>query len=358
MSAFNGQMLRLARQFRGFQQRELAEKIGVDAAILSRAENDALVPSDAVISKCAEALSFPLSFFEVDYNPSGLPLSFHSQFRKKQSVSQREIDRVLADANIRALHLRALMPSIVFDPALPLPHFDPGEYRNDCREIAGLVRRTWALPSGPLLNLTDLMEQAGIFVFHSDLEKIDVDGLTLRLAGLPPIVVINKHMPADRMRFTLAHELGHIVMHSIPSLDMEAQANEFASALLMPKADLRPYFSGIKVDLALLARLKPEWRVSMAALLKTSSDLKFIGPGQAQLLWRTFSAKRYRLQEPSELDFPIEKTSLDRSLLDSHTNGLGYSLDDLASTMKIYAQDICKMYNLPLPRNGLRLVST
>ncbi|MDG4905986.1 XRE family transcriptional regulator [Mesorhizobium sp. WSM4898] len=358
MPGFNGAMLRLARQFRGFHQKELADRIGVDAAILSRAENGALQPSQAVIESCAEALSVRTTFFEKNYHPSGLPLSFHPMWRKRQSVSQREVDRVLAGANIRAMHLRELMPSIIFEPELKLPQYEPGEYGRDCREIAKLVRRAWGIPAGPLINLTDYVERAGIFVFHSDLEKIDVDGLTLRLAGLPPIVVLNANLPADRMRFTLAHELAHLVMHSVPSpSEMENEANEFASGLLIPADDIRPYFKGRRIDLQLVARLKPEWRVSMAALLFAAGELGYVGPGQKQLLWKRYSAMGYKSRgEPQELNFPVEPTTLNRRLIDAHINELGYSLDDLGNLFALWPDDICTMYGLEKPRGGLRLV--
>lgn len=357
MPTFNGHMLRLARQFRGFHQKELADRVGVDAAILSRAENGALEPSEAVINKCADALSVRPAFFFLSHHPSGLPLSFHPMFRKRQSVSQREIDRVLAAANIRAMHLRVLMPSVIFEPELKIPQYEPGEYGNGSPEIAKLVRRAWGIPAGPLVDLTSYVERAGIFVFHADLEKIDVDGLTLRLTGLPPIIVLNGNLPSDRMRFTLAHELAHLVMHTVPSPEMEKEANEFASRLLIPADDIRPYFKGRRIDLPLLARLKPEWRVSMAALLFAADELGYVGPGQKQTLWKTYSAKGYKRNgEPPELDFPVEQTTLDRHLIDTHLNDLRYSLDDLAELFALPTDDVCSMYGLKKPHGGLRLV--
>ena len=80
--------------------------------------------------------------------------------------------------------------------------------------------------------------------------------------------MLNRNHPADRMRFTLAHELGHIVMHRFPTINMEREADEFAACLLVPTNDIKTYFfAARKVDLRLLAALKPEWRVSMASLL-------------------------------------------------------------------------------------------
>lgn len=352
-------MLRLARQFRGFQQKELAERARVDAAIVSRAENGAVVPSDRVIRRLAEELSVAETFFGFTFQPIGLPISYHAMWRKRQSVSQKETDRVLADANMRGLHLRRMLPSISFEPELTIPKIEPGEYGNDCREIARLVRRAWSMPTGPIGNLTEYIERAGIFVFHVDLEKnVDVDSLTLRLAGLPPVIILNSRMPADRMRFSLAHELGHLVMHPIPTPDMEKQANEFASELLIPQADIRPYFAGRRVDMKRLAQLKPEWRVSVAALLYAAGDIKAIGPGQSQSLWRQYSALRYKtIGEPPELNFPVEKPSLGGFLVRAHIGDLGYSFAEMTELLGVPEDDIRSMYDLPLPKRGLRLVN-
>lgn len=355
---FNGAMLRLARQYRGFHQKEMAEAIGVDAAILSRAENDALVPAEHVIEKCAEHLGVPPAFFREQFHPTGVPLSFHPMWRKRQSVSQRDVDRVLAGANIRSFHLRRLLQSVELKPDLPLPRLEPGEYDNDCRKIALLVRRAWGAPSGPLINLTSFVERTGVFVFHLDLEHVDVDGLTVRVPGTPPCIFLNKHLTADRMRFTLAHEFGHLVMHRVPTPEMEKQAHEFSSGLLIPADDIRPYFKGARrIDLTLLAHLKPQWRVSMQSLLFAASDLGYIGPGQAQTLWKIFSANRYRLREPPELDFPQEETTLDRRLIEAHLSDLGYTMEELAQALVFRVEDVAELYGLPKPRNGLRVVS-
>lgn len=359
MPEFNGAMLRLARQFRGFQQKELAERSRVDAAIISRAENGAVVPSEGVVSRLAHELNVPESLFGFAFQPIGLPISYHPMWRKRQSVSQKETDRVLADANMRGLHLRRMLPSVGFEPELIIPRIEPGEYGGDCREIARLVRRAWGMPAGPLINLTEYVERAGIFVFHVDLEKnVDVDGLTLRLPGLPPVIILNSRMPADRMRFSLAHELAHLVMHPVPTPEIEKQANEFASELLIPSIDIRACFIGRKIDMKLFAQLKPEWRVSMAALLYAAGEINAIGPGQSQTLWRQYSSLRYKsVGEPPELNFPVEKPSLGAFLVRAHIDDFGYSFAEMTELLGLPEDDIRAMYDLPLPRRGLRLVN-
>jgi Zn-dependent peptidase ImmA (M78 family) len=147
-------------------------------------------------------------------------------------------------------------------PKRDIPKLDLDEYEGDIERIAALVRAHWLLPAGPLGNLTAALEVAGCIVVHSDMQGSAISGVTVSVAGIPPLILLNKDQPADRMRFTLAHELGHMVLHRFPGPNMEREANEFASALLMPARDIRGGLSG-RLDLRRLAALKADWRVSM-----------------------------------------------------------------------------------------------
>jgi len=122
---------------------------------------------------------------------------------------------------------------------------------------AAVVRAHWLIPNGPLPNLTAAVERAGAVVVHSPLNGSAVSGITISVPGLLPIVLLNSEQPADRMRFTLAHEIGHLVMHRFPNPDMERQASDFASALLMPATEIKHALSA-RLDLRRLAALKPE----------------------------------------------------------------------------------------------------
>src|SRR5260221_2966706 len=127
--------------------------------------------------------------------------------------------------------------------------------------------------------------------------------MRLRVPGQPPLVLLNGQHPADRMRFTLAHELGHLVMHRFPTAEMEEEANEFASALLMPATDIKEAFAGRRISLELLAALKPEWKVAMQALLMRAKSLGYVDSNQNRYLWQRIIARGWRLREPPELEF-------------------------------------------------------
>jgi Zn-dependent peptidase ImmA (M78 family) len=119
-----------------------------------------------------------------------------------------------------------------------------------------------------------------------------VSGVTFSIPGAPPLIVVNQTQPSDCMRFTLCHELAHVIMHRFPTPNMEEEADAFASAFLVPTEDFKPYVAGRKVDLRLLAALKPEWRVSMAALVFAARRAGAINDTQAATFGSSLRFKR------------------------------------------------------------------
>ena len=237
MSA-NGEMLRLARQRIGLRQVDAAPRLGIEQPLLSRMENGVAEITDEVLIRAERVYGLPKSFYYLTDPVLGAPVSVHPMWRRKADVSARELDAVVAELNIRVIHLRRFLESVEVAHSADVPRLDIDRYENP-EEIAGIVRAHWKIPRGPILNLTALVERAGILVVHSPLSGASVSGVTFSAPGVPPLVVLNIDQPADRMRFSLAHELGHLVMHRFPSPEMEREAHEFAAALLMPAEEIR-----------------------------------------------------------------------------------------------------------------------
>lgn len=355
----NANLLRVARQLRGLQQGDAAQRLGISQAMLSRIENGLSGFSDDLMDRAAAAYELPRSFFTQTDTVFGAPVSVHPMWRKRASVNTRELDQIVAELNIRLMHLRRLLQAVEIESTYLIPSH-PAEDDEDVARIAGLVRAQWQMPAGPVRDLTRTIEAAGIVVVHSDMAGSAIDGVTYAVAGLPPLIVLNITQPADRMRFTLAHELGHLVMHRRqPTRLMEDQANEFASIFLMPTADIRPYFSR-RIDLRLLAELKPFWRVSMASLLMRARSLGLLAYNQERYLWQQFSMAKIRQSEPPELDFPREKASVLPDLIEAHIRQLGYSIADLASMLHLQPAELNRLYGLSIAvqpaRPQLRIV--
>ncbi|QND51690.1 ImmA/IrrE family metallo-endopeptidase [Phyllobacterium sp. 628] len=347
----NGAMLRIARQNKGFLQIDAGRRLDIDQSLLSRIENGMVEAREDFLARAAQVYEVPRSFFYLTDTIYGAPVSVHPMWRKKADVSARELDAVVAELNIRAMHVRRLLEAVEFAHTSELPRMDVDDY-GDPDRIASLLRAHWKMPSGPVANLTDLVESSGILVAHSTLGGASISGVTFAPPGLPPLIVLNQDQPADRMRFTLAHELGHLVMHRFPSPDMENEANQFASAFLMPERDIRPYFRGRKIDLALLASLKPEWKVAMQAILMRASSLKELSPNQSQYLWKQISARKLRLREPPELDFPREMPTVLNRIFDMHSTGLNYSDEELANLLHVWQSHLDRYFGRQTKPDG------
>lgn len=356
---FNGEMFRLGRQFRGLTQKEFAEGVGAEPSTVSRVENGVTQPTVEMGEKAATLLALPVEFFRQPERPYGLPMSVHPMWRAKAAVPQYMIDQALAELNLRIMHIRRLIRSVEYEPVLTLPEIDVAAAGGHPAEVAALVRRAWMMPAGPVVELTQWVERAGCFVIHTELPDSAMSGVTLRVPDMRPCIFLNKAMPADRLRHTLAHELGHLIMHRYPSEDMEREANAFAAAFLMPANDIRPVFTGKKVDLRLFAALKPEWRVSMQSLLYRAATLGFVNDNQARYLWQQFNTKKLKFREPPELDFEPEKPTLVTKLFALHMETLGYTIADMAAVVAMYEADIKTLYGIGEPglkRPMLRIV--
>lgn len=341
---FNPELLRIVRQFRGFGQTALAKMASLSQGTLSKIEAGLLEPNEEMVSNLAKVLNFPVSIFYETYKPFGLPLSVHPMYRKNSSIGKRAIEQLEAELNIRLFNSMKLVKAIEFEEDLPLPFLSLDIYETP-EKVAELLRRTWLIPNGPLKNLTDYVERAGCLVFHCDFSQEGVSGVTIKVPGLNPCIFIDKNMPSDRQRFTLAHELGHAIMHKLPSENMEDEANRFASALLMPSKDIRPYLTG-KITLEKLATLKLVWKVSMNALLKTAEREGLLTPSQKKYLWIQMTKNGYRTKEPVELDFPKEKAVTIDQIFEYYREDLGYSIDELSILLQTPKEDIDSLYSL------------
>lgn len=335
----NPKMITLARESRGLTQSDLANELGVTQGKLSKIEQDLLPVSDETLAELSSFLNYPKNFFHKPDTVCGHAINLH---RKRSALPQKTLRKIDAHLNIRKLHLHTLLDDIEITgngvPECPVAEHGSPE------EVALHIRKLWKVPDGPVENMTNLLEKAGCIVVHCDFESQMIDGVSVRNKDLPPVIFVNKDIPGDRLRFTLAHELGHLVMHTVPSPDAENEADKFASELLMPAKQIMLNFAGSRVDLMKLAGLKPVWKVSMAALLVRAGKLGFLTDRQSQYLWMQFSKAGYRTKEPAQLDIPQERPRLLNEIVKVHLEEISKTHDVLAELLGINESEFAQMY--------------
>lgn len=347
---FNRELLSVARDARKMTQTVLASRAGVTQAALSMVENGLYQPSENFVEQISSVLNYPKHFFYQQDQVYGLP-PYH-YFRRKK-LSAKMLSAIIAEINIRTIHIRRLLKSVDFEAPKSVPQYDIEMLGVSPSEIARRIREYWLLPRGPIKNLTSCIESSGCIIVMCNLGSYGAfDAVSVRHDMLPPLIFIDRMMPSDRFYFTLAHEFGHLVMHTVPLDDktMEEQAHEFASNLLMPREDILAYLSDI--SLSRLARVKPLWKVAISALIKRASDLNLMSSYEARDLWMQYSKAGYRKKEPAEFD-KTEPTTL-LNFVRYHMDELRYKALDMANMLCLHEEEFQRMY---LPRPRLRLVT-
>lgn len=336
LSKVNHSMITLAREARGLTQKQLAEALGVKQATISKIENGSLNVSEDILSALQETLSYPVKFFTDDNNIYPLPLRF---YRKHKTLSNSLLNVIKANLNLRRIQIQKLLSSIEL-PESNLIYLDVEDV-GSAKEIANVVREKWRVPRGPIKNLTELIEDNGIIIVHVDIETAKFSGVTISTDNNSHIIFINGNMSGDRMRFTLAHELGHIIMHSNSFSELiEDEANQFASEFLMPSEDIKNQF--FKLNLEKLANLKRFWKVSMQALLKRAEHLGKITERYSRYLWMQMGKFGYRTTEPIEIE--REKPTLLQEIIRVHLDELDYTLDEVSNLTYCLKHEFVHLY--------------
>jgi len=340
---FNPYMIIVAREARKYNQAKLADELNISQAKLSRIEAEFLDIDEELLLKIANKLNFPLSFFYEPSIPIDTELKLH---RKRAALKKQDVSCVGAYTHIFDINISKLLNSVEVDSNIPsnftLEEFDTPE------DIAIALRQYWQVPKGPIHNLTELIEKAGIFIAELDYDDRMFDGVSFYNRDSVPIIVINSNLPPDRDRFTKAHELGHIIMHKIPTANADEEANLFASEFLMPEKDIKDELKDL--SFYALPRLKPKWKVSMQAFIKRASDLNTIDKNREKSLWVQVSRAKYRICEP-DLGIPKEKPCLLKQIIEIHLKSLGYTKKQLQEYFSISQNDFEYLYNLESQSN-------
>jgi Zn-dependent peptidase ImmA (M78 family)/transcriptional regulator with XRE-family HTH domain len=337
----NSAMIVLARESHGLTQSELAKRIDVPQSTLSKMESGQIdVPSN-VLAALAKELKYPEKFFFQTFEvyPAGMHLYL---YRKHKTLPAKDLSRITALMNIYRSHVKYLLNAAEVEYK-PVPEHDIDEF-GSIAEIARAVRQQAGLPSGPIENLTTVLEDMGIVVVPFNPGTRMFAGASMLSEKPNYVVVANSQMPGDRWRWTLAHELGHMVMHHTPTANMEAEADEFAAEFLMPSREISQYLTDLNVGQ--LASLKRYWKVSMFAILSHARRLGCISERQQRtLIMKLAKAHITRTKEPPELNIPRETPTLLNELIEFHDKELRYDVEQLADLLNINVRDLNQKYN-------------
>ena len=314
----SGERLKFAREFRALTQTELARQIGIAQPTVAQIEGGFKQPSIPVLESLALKTGFPLAFFRQG-PPPDFPLG-SLLFRSQAAFTSRERSRAFRHSQL-AYEIYGVVKGLLA-PRLKLPDMRlPKLSGVAIKEAASLTRDALGIPPDqPIANLTHAAESAGVLVFMlpAAIEKGDAFSAWVGANTDVPMIAIGAGAPGDRIRMSMAHELGELVLHHTlrGRLDeMEREACQFAAELLMPEDAIRPELIA-PITLTQVARLKPRWKVSIQALIRRAYELQVITRRQYTYLFEQLSTLGWRLREPDNLNVAVERARGLRKLIE------------------------------------------
>lgn len=331
--------LTFARQLKGISMVDLSVLLKVSRQAVSNWEKGNRSPDFLTIRKISETLGVSYKFLTTQYSfqahdsmtlfrsKMAVPKKIKTSFERKIEIYGRLLDDLSRFVTLPSFSLERLLPIT--------PDFCILD-DNLIEEKAYDARNSLHITNGPIANVTALLERAGIYIVFVNEPGSGVNALTKMINGRYLILLNIDNQSAVRIRFSLAHELGHILLHSAYSEKvlqnreiykrLEVEANAFASCFLMP-ADgfildvVRPTLGG-------LTQIKPHWKVAIQAMAVRLFQLGIIDSGQEVLIFKEISRKYSRKAEPYdfgknkiEIEFP---TLINAALIFLNKNAVEY----------------------------------
>lgn len=366
---FNGERLKAARIYRGLTVAELAEKLELQRQTVSMYENDKIKnPDFNTITTMSKVLGFPKKFF---YEQNTIDVKNGSTyFRALLTSSKKYRNEQIQRIDFLVILYRYLSDYVEF-PETKLPTIQ----NLAPEEAAKQLREFWGLGDKPIDNIVYLVEQNGLIVtsFDSGTESIDAFSQMITIDNSEKFLIgySNNKNTAARIHFDIAHELGHILMHEwsedIETLSREEfkakekEANEFASAFLLPKEAFLSDIGNFADNITYYIELKKKWKVSISAMIRRSFSLGLIDYDTYQYMMRTMQKKGIMKREPLDDKLYTAKPSLLKTsismLLDHGVFSPKEFLDELSFDYNLSLESYEVESLLGLPDGTLKVVN-
>lgn len=303
MNQLFAERFKSARLLSGYSLQDLAVKLEnkVTRQALYRYERGEVVPGSEMLALLCEALNVKPDFF---FRTTQVQLD-HIEFRKLKISAKEEtrIEEETRDYLSRYLELEEIL-GIHEDFVHPLEDFPEVSTAEQVDDAAQLVREVWKLGEVALPNIAELLEDHAIKVVELNADKA-FSGLQTFANGNIPVIAYNKNEvnKPDRVRFTLLHELGHLLLKFPDSLTFnqkERLCHQFAGAMLLPKNVIRKELGTHRnrLDLHELGHVKQQYGISMQAIVMRANVLEIVSRFFTKQFFDSFTENNWRIDEP------------------------------------------------------------
>ena len=326
--------IKQARVSRGYSMADLGNLVGVSRQAISKYEIGTYTPTEAVLSRIASVLRYEISFFRKPL-PSDAASPSTVFFRSRRSTTKKSKEAAKEKIAIFQEIDKYLRQFVSF-PKVNLPtidyHFTYEQLNiQQIEEFAMAVRNNWGLGNAPIVNLTNVFQKNGIMISVMKLNNKKIDAFSVWKDAIPYIFLSSEKYSDVRLRFTLAHELGHLLLHAnyineeeiqtkVIFDKIEKEADLCAAALLLPATTFSNDIYSTSIDHFI--NLKKKWKASIGSMIYRCQDLDLLTENQIKYLKDQMSYNHYWKSEPLDNIIPLEQPFAHKQafdlILDNH----------------------------------------
>lgn len=276
-----------ARKLKLLSQQEVAEGIGVSKQMISKYEKGLSIPNSSKLIKLANLLQQKTDYFFRAYKVKLGEVNFRkkTRFSKKRQDSLKELIKIKLENYLwleETLSIDSSFKNIIQNNNI--------NSINDIEKVVMKLRKHWDIGMDPVHNIIQILEDNEIKVIELDYVDDKFDGLASFVNGKHPIIIVNKNFPVERKRFTILHELGHLLLN-IPDNKTnieEKYCNNFASEFLLPKSIIIKEFGGKRSHITLpeLIATQKKYGISIQAIIFRLVDAKIFSKEQQRLFYK------------------------------------------------------------------------
>ena len=304
-----GKRIYQARLMSGLTQKQVAEKLAelgytATVAVISKYELNKSTPPPSLLIKLAQIFNVDTNYFL--HTPQStiewVAYRKHSQLPKHTQEKIQAFGHDIAD-------LQTELWQLFYPHGSDFPQATTVNNTDEAESFAEALRAQWGLGQLPIDNLTHIAESKGMIIIRWIEDVGKFDGLSGWLNDKTPISIMNTGVSIDRRRFSLAHELGHLLMNT-ETIHAESIANRFAGAFLVPK-DIAYHELGRKrssISLHELGNLKKRYGLSIAGWIFRAKNLGIISEDYATQLWQDLNRLGWKQSEPSDYAYTADET--------------------------------------------------
>lgn len=342
--------IREARIARGLSLSDLSEQLDLSKQVISKYELGTVkVPMDNLI-KISNTLNFPIRFF---YKSKDLEVEQSSQsvtfFRSLRNTSKRV--KTSLEQQIKFMQeIYSFLQKYIDFPHVDIPEDISSDYKigvddNYIDDVAMKLREYWGLGNKPISNLSNLLLKKGFIISRVELKTQKADAFSKLINGGVPCVILGSDKnSAVRSRTDLAHELGHIILHShIEETEfeknikvIEKEADKFAGAFLLPSEEFAGDIYSVSLDS--LIYLKEKWKVSLAAMIVRAHSLGIVSDEQYTSLFKQLNIRKWRVKEPLDDVLEFERPNIVKEAIE-------LLIDNGILTIEDFLEEVCLNYN-------------